>query len=653
MLGAVASLGVLMLLLLTGMETDLRLVRRVGRPAVTVSLAGIAVPFASGVLLGEVAPDWILPDPSHRLLTSLFLGTALSIASVKIVAMVVRELGFLRRDVGQIILASAILDDTLGWILIAVISGIAVEGAVDLGSVGGSVLGTVAFLLISLTAGRRIVSWLIRWTNDNFVSEMPVISAILAIMGVMALITDWIGVHTVLGAFIAGVLVGELPILTKHIDEELRGLITALFMPVFFCLSGLGANLTVLADPWLLLFTVAIVLVASVGKFAGAFLGGWLGGLSGRERLALAAGMNARGSTEVIIATIGLSIGALNQNIYTMIVTMAVVTTLAMPPMLRWALLRLPLEPEEKARLDREAFAAKGFVPNLERLLLAVDNSPNGRLASYLAGLVAGTRGMPTTVLEWQSAGSRRAAQAGGDADAGGVVKAAAETARTSETSGGDGPAKADVTTRAPKTTIEEAVASELAKGYGLLFVGVEGVGVGDVPASAEVGRVATAFEGPLALVHAGGRHREEDPGEPLRILVPVSGTAVSRRAAEVAFALARATSGRATALYVSAGQPPPNGRGRRIGHALRSLVQSEEAILREVVEVGERYDAVVRTAVGWGEPDAAIIRRAQNGRHDLIVMGVNRRPGEGLSFGKVADAVLENGKRSVLFVTE
>ena len=91
--------------------------------------------------------------------------------------------------------------------------------------------------------------YLIRWTNDNFVSEFPVITIILVIMGLMALTTHLIGVHTVLGAFVAGILVGESPILTRHIDEQLRGLIVALFMPVFFGLAGLRADLTVLKDP--------------------------------------------------------------------------------------------------------------------------------------------------------------------------------------------------------------------------------------------------------------------------------------------------------------------------------------------------------------------------------------------------------------------
>src|SRR5690606_250074 len=262
-----------------------------------------------------------------------------------------------------------------------------------------SVAGTAAFLLVSLTLGRRLVFALIRWTNDSFVSEVPVISMILVVMGGMALITHLIGVHTVLGAFVAGVLVGQSPILTRQIDEQLRGLITALFAPVFFGAAGLSADLSILGDPRLLALTGGLIAIASLGKFTGAFVGGGLGGLSGRESLALACGMNARGSTEVIVATCGLSMGGLGQDLFTRIVAMAIITTMAMPPMLRWALARLPLRRDERERLEREASDARDFLPNAERILLTVDESATGKFAARLAGSLAGARGLPVTVL--------------------------------------------------------------------------------------------------------------------------------------------------------------------------------------------------------------------------------------------------------------
>jgi len=399
MLDAISQFGILLLLLLTGMETDLKLVRKVGAAAISVSLTGVAVPFACGVALGELLPESLLPRPDQRLLTSLFLGTALSISSIKIVAAIVRDMKFTRRNLGQVIVASAILEDSIGWIIIAITFGLAQAGTIDILNVAKSVIGAAAFMAVSLTVGRRVVFWLIRWANDSFASEFAVITMILGIMGVMALTTHAIGVHTVLGAFVSGILIGESPILTRHIDQQLRGLIMAFFMPVFFGAAGLSADLTILTSTTLLLMTLGLIAIASVGKFAGAFIGGEIGGLSKAESLAIACGMNARGSTEVIVASIGLAMGALSQNLFTMIVAMAITTTMAMPPMLRWALARVPLGKDEKERLEREEIEAKGFVPNLERLLLAVDHSPNGKFASRLAGLLAGQRGIPITVL--------------------------------------------------------------------------------------------------------------------------------------------------------------------------------------------------------------------------------------------------------------
>ena len=151
-----------------------------------------------------------------------------------------------------------------------------------------------------------------------------------------------------------------------------------------------------------------LIALASIGKFSGAFLGGRLGGLSYAESFAVGCGMNARGSTEVVVASIGLSMGALSQRLYTAIVAMAVVTTTAMPPMLRWALRRLPMAPAEQARIEREEFEAQGFLRQVERLLAAVDASPSGQFASRLVGLIAGVRRLPTTVLHLEDVSQPR-----------------------------------------------------------------------------------------------------------------------------------------------------------------------------------------------------------------------------------------------------
>ncbi|MBR0992586.1 cation:proton antiporter [Bradyrhizobium japonicum] len=640
MIDGIAQVGILLLLLLTGMETDLKLVKKVGKAAISISIAGILVPFACGFALGEFLPDALLPNPQARLVASLFMGTALSISSVKIVAVVVREMNFMRRNVGQIIIATAIIDDTIGWVIIAVIFSLASHGTLDIAAVAKAVLGTLAFLAVSFTVGRWLVFQLIRWANDTLVSTAPVITVILLLMGGMALVTHLIGVHTVLGAFVAGILVGESPILTRQIDERLRGLISSFFMPVFFGLAGLSADLSALRDPYLLGLTALLVLIASVGKFGGAFVGGSVGGLNTRESLALASGMNARGSTEVIIATIGLTMGVLSQNLFTMIVTMAIVTTMAMPPMLRAALARLPMNKEEKERLEREEFEKRGFVANLERFLLAVDESVNATFAAHVAGLIAGMRGLPLTVLH---IGSRVKDQ--GDEDSHeAVVKKAAEKVAAD---GDNDPGSVDVTTRVRKAALGEAIGDEAKKGFDLLVVGVDKVTATKDRFNRSIEDIAAEFDGSLAIVAAKGKHLKQPMPDALNILVPVSGSSVSKRGAEVAVALAQAGSGSLRVIYVATTRDKGAQRG-----ASRGLSQ-EEGILKDTSDLAARYEIDITTTLRVNRaPEAAILREIDTTDVDLVVMGVDRIQADHLSFGGVADAVLRQSKASVLLVS-
>ncbi|HVY43896.1 MAG TPA: cation:proton antiporter [Hyphomicrobiaceae bacterium] len=636
MINGLSQLGILFLLLLAGMETDLGLAWRLRRKAVTVSLAGIAVPFAIGFGVAMLVPEGLLPDGSKRLVAALFIGTALSISSLKIVATVVREMNFLRRDIGQLIVASAVIDDTAGWVIIGITLGIATTGSIALGPLALSVVGTAIFMAVALTVGRRAAFELIRWTNDNLHSDLPVTSTIVALMGVLALITAGIGVQTVLGAFVAGLLIGQSPILTRQIDEQLRGLTTALFMPVFFGLTGLHTDLRVLLDPATAALAAGLIVIASLGKFGGAFLGAKLNGMSRKEALALGLGMNARGSTEVIVATIGLSVGVLDQRLFSVIVTMALVTTLIMPPTLRWALARLPIKTEEKERLEREQFEQDSYVSKLERILLVADQSASGTLAAVLAGHLGGLRNMPVTVL--------RSTEAEGDDkadDATERVRAASEESiakakQNDETREGT----IHVAARWPTDgDLAESIKAEADKGHDLMFLGVgslndEEVGYGD-----EVRRALDAFKEGVAIVAARGGLRRIPDGA-LRMLVPVAGDNRSMRSVELATLIAKASGGNVSAIYVR-----PEGEG-----ATRTPEQIE-TIFERVREIGKHYEVQISTYTGnEGQRELAILSRARRGRHNLLVLGTSRRASDTLSLGSLADTLLESSDRAILF---
>jgi nucleotide-binding universal stress UspA family protein len=336
--------------------------------------------------------------------------------------------------------------------------------------------------------------------------------------------------------------------------------------------------------------------------------------------------------------------GALSQDLFTMIVAMAVVTTMAMPPMLRWTLRRLPLREEERVRLEREAFEARGFVPTLERLLLAVDQSAAGAFASRLAGLLAGTRGMPVTVLQLGTNGGSQAAR---DTPATAAIRAAADNVKETDP-GDDAPGEVEVMTRVQTASAEAEVASEARKGYDMLMIGVEQAVAPEGGFHPEVASIARGFEGPLAVAVARGAQLDDPLRTGLDILVPITGTEVSRRGAEVALALAQASGTPVTALYVLSSSPGAIAVRNRYGGPRRA----GEAILKEIVHLADQYGVPLRTALRVNmSAEDAILRQARIGRYCLIVMGVARRPGETLSFGNVAEAVLEQSDRSLLFV--
>jgi len=330
---------------------------------------------------------------------------------------------------------------------------------------------------------------------------------------------------------------------------------------------------------------------------------------------------------------------------------------MAMPPMLRWALARVPLGEEEKTRLEREEFDAQGFVTTMERLLVVADDSASGRFASRLAGLLAGSRRIPMTILRTDAEGgdgSLRSARAAAEAEpVEALAKEMAGAAEPDTADPGTTLPPIDITTRPPDKPIEEAVAAEARKGYDFMVVGIEPIGEEGV-FDDKLARIAGEFDGSLAVTVARARHRR--PGVRRRgvdILVPVTGTAYSRRAAEVALSLARADHGTVTALYVA----PASARQwhRRFGPGWAASAD-EAAILREIVDIGDRLGVTVRTAVRSSaatEATAAdaILRELQTGKHNLLVMGVSPRAGPTLSFGAVAATLLARSERSILYV--
>lgn len=348
LLDAVGQLGVLLLVGITGMHMDLKLVRRKGGPAAWTSAGGLLVPLGLGVGLGFVLPASLIPAGTDRAVFALFLGVAMGVSAIPVIAKTLLEMRLLHRDIGQLIVSAAAVDDIVGWLLLSVVSALAVTGLVA-GQVAFSIAGLLVVLVLTVVAGRPLVNASLRLASRSS-EQGPGIATVVVLLLLAAAGTHAMGMEPVLGTLLCGILIGS----SQHVDlarlAPLRTIVLAVLTPIYFATAGLRMDLSALRDPAVLGSAVLVLVVAVLGKFAGAYLGARVGKLSHWEGLALGSGLNARGVIQVIVAIVGLRLGVLTTATYTIIVLVAIVTSLMAPPTLRRAVRRIAVTDEERVR---------------------------------------------------------------------------------------------------------------------------------------------------------------------------------------------------------------------------------------------------------------------------------------------------------------
>lgn len=354
LLDATSQIGVLLLVGLTGLYLDLGLVRRRGPDALRISLAGIAVPLGLGVGAGLLLPGSLIPAHAHRSAFALFLGVALGVSAIPVIAKTLLDLRLLHRNVGQLILCAVAVDDIIGWTLLSIVSVIAVTGgrgrdiALSLGYLGIAVVTAVLarpFIRASLRAAGRSAD------NGRTISVV----VILVLLG--AALTQALKLEAVFGAFVIGIVINSCGVLDSSQLAGLRTTVMSFLAPLFFATAGLRIDLTAFARPAVLLTGLGILAAAIFGKFAGAYIGARLSRIGRWEALAIGGGMNARGVIEVIIAMAGLRLGVLSAAMYSIIVMVAIVTSLMAPPILRFAMARVTHSAEESVREEMYGLA--------------------------------------------------------------------------------------------------------------------------------------------------------------------------------------------------------------------------------------------------------------------------------------------------------
>lgn len=323
-----AQLGVVLLLFVIGLETDLKKLLAVGGSSFAVATIGVALPFLFGYLVGRVL--------GYPTLLSVFLGAALTATSVGITARVLSDLGHLQARESQIILGAAVIDDILGLIILAVVSGLTRGEELTTWSVARTTLTAFGFVALAIATGLLLAPMLIRIVARVRVAKALLFSAIVFAFA-FAYLADLAGSALIVGAFAAGL------VLTRtekgpQIAGEVRDL-AQFFIPIFFVAVGAAVDLRTLnpmnpESRLFLLIGVLLTLVGIVGKvLAGAGAFG-----KGVRRIVVGIGMIPRGEVGLIFATIGLSSGMLSRGLYSSVTLMVLATTFVTPPLLRWVL---------------------------------------------------------------------------------------------------------------------------------------------------------------------------------------------------------------------------------------------------------------------------------------------------------------------------
>jgi Kef-type K+ transport system membrane component KefB len=349
---ALGQLGVILLVGFTGMHLDLKLVRRQGSRAAAVSVAGLVLPLGLGVWLGFLLPATLREDGADPTVFACFVGVAMCVSAIPVIAKTLIDMKLIHRNIGQMILVAGTLDDAVGWVLVSLVGAMATAEGLSGGDVGTALGHLAIVLLVTVTVGRAVVTYAMRAAQRSGVRGMNIMTAVLLTI-LSAAGTQALELEAVFGAFLCGILIGSVKDIDFRPLEPLNTTVVTVLAPLFFATAGLRMDLTALADAEILAWALAVVAIAVVGKFVGAFIGGLVSGMNRWESLALGAGMNARGVIEVIIAMIGVRLGLLSVEMYSIIVLVAVITSVMAPPILRLAMSRVEHSAEEELRERR------------------------------------------------------------------------------------------------------------------------------------------------------------------------------------------------------------------------------------------------------------------------------------------------------------
>ncbi|MBX2944710.1 MAG: cation:proton antiporter [Cyclobacteriaceae bacterium] len=335
-LAGIVQMAVVMLLFIAGLEVDLKIVWQQGRQAIITSLMGLLIPFGIGFIFPYFLTDFFgYANEGERIVFALFMGTAMAISALPVIVRILMDLNLFKSRIGLLVVASAMVDDIIGWLIFSVILGM-IGRQVDI-SLVNTILLTVGFAVFMLTIGRGVLNRVLPWANKRMAWPGGVLALSLALCFMGAAFTEYIGIHAIFGAFIIGIALGDSEHFSERAKEIVHQFINNIFAPLFFVSIGLRVNFIANFD---LLLTIVILVIAFAGKIIGSGLGTRLGGFGWKESLAAGFGMNARGAMEIILGLIALENSLINEKVFVSLVIMALVTSMTSGPLMKWSLSR-------------------------------------------------------------------------------------------------------------------------------------------------------------------------------------------------------------------------------------------------------------------------------------------------------------------------
>jgi len=353
-LSSLSQIGLVLFMFLVGLELDPQILRGRGHTALVTSHVSIIAPFLLGTLLALYLYPRLSDDSVTFTNFALFLGTAMSITAFPVLARILAERKLLRTPLGAMAIACAAVDDVTGWCILA--------GVVLLVRATGSatplwltLFGTAAYVLVMLFVIRPALRRLANVYERRGFIPQDILAVTLLLVLASAWTTEWLGIHALFGAFMAGAILPKQHGFVHALVEKLNDAAVVLLLPIFFAFTGLRTSIGLVSGGVMWFYCGLIILVAIAGKFGGSTIAARVTGLSWREASALGILMNTRGLMELVLLNIGLDIGVISPALFTMMVLMALVTTFMTSPVLEWIYFARPFPKEPIVTVETES----------------------------------------------------------------------------------------------------------------------------------------------------------------------------------------------------------------------------------------------------------------------------------------------------------